>query len=60
MSGEIAPVDNVVMACGVLPNRELAESLRETGLPIHVIGDALKPRNLADAIREGFELGFSL
>ncbi len=60
MSGEIAPVDSVVMACGVLPNRELAESLREIGLPIHVIGDALKPRNLADAIREGFELGFSL
>ncbi len=60
VNGEITPVDSVVLACGVLPRRELADSLRETGVPIYVIGDALKPRNLADAIREGFELGFSL
>jgi 2,4-dienoyl-CoA reductase-like NADH-dependent reductase (Old Yellow Enzyme family)/thioredoxin reductase len=60
VNGEIAPVDSVVLACGVLPRRELADSLRDTSVPVYVIGDALKPRNLADAIREGFELGFSL
>ncbi len=60
VTGEISPVDSVVLACGVQPRRELADSLRPAGVPVHVIGDASKPRSLADAIREGFELGFAL
>lgn len=60
ISGDISSVDTIVLACGVTPRRELADALCGTGLPVHIIGDAAKPRNLAAAIREGFELGFNI
>lgn len=60
ITNELAPVDTVVLACGASPQVELAQSLCGLGIPVHVIGDAAKPRNLADAVREGFEMGFAL
>jgi len=60
LTGQVAPVDTVILACGAAPRRDLADALCDTGLPVHIVGDAARPRNLAAAIREGFELGFSL
>jgi 2,4-dienoyl-CoA reductase-like NADH-dependent reductase (Old Yellow Enzyme family)/thioredoxin reductase len=50
------PIETVVMAVGVRANRELPDDLENSGLAIHVIGDAVKPRNVLEAIWEGFEM----
>ncbi|MBM3134873.1 MAG: FAD-dependent oxidoreductase [Chloroflexi bacterium] len=60
VAGEVAPVDSVVLACGAVPQDDMAGTLGTGGIPVHIIGDAVRPRNLADAIREGFELGCAL
>ena len=54
------PIETVVIAVGVRPNRELAEALRGTEREIHVIGDAVEPRKAIDAIYEGFEVARKL
>ncbi len=54
------PVETVVLAVGVRPNRELPDALAGSGLELHVIGDAAAPRRVVDAIREGFETGRTL
>jgi NADPH-dependent 2,4-dienoyl-CoA reductase/sulfur reductase-like enzyme len=51
------PVETVVIAVGVRPNRALPDALDGSGLDVHVIGDALEPRRALEAIREGFEVG---
>jgi pyruvate/2-oxoglutarate dehydrogenase complex dihydrolipoamide dehydrogenase (E3) component len=47
------PADRVVPARGAEPAGELGGELK--GLQAIVIGDALQPRKILDAIREGFE-----
>lgn len=54
------PIETVVMAVGVRANRELVDSLENSGLDIKVIGDALKPRRVLEAIWEGFKTGLEL
>jgi 2,4-dienoyl-CoA reductase-like NADH-dependent reductase (Old Yellow Enzyme family)/thioredoxin reductase len=49
--------DTVVLAVGFQPDASLAESLQGTGVPTHVIGDAVEARDALDAIREGAEIG---
>jgi 2,4-dienoyl-CoA reductase-like NADH-dependent reductase (Old Yellow Enzyme family)/thioredoxin reductase len=49
------PLETVVMAVGVRANHELADALQDSGLDVRVIGDAVKPRRVLDAIWEGFE-----
>ncbi|MHA1573783.1 MAG: NAD(P)/FAD-dependent oxidoreductase [Alphaproteobacteria bacterium] len=49
---EFIVADHVVWARGVKPANELAKALQDLG-PI-VIGDAVQPRKIIDAIREGF------
>jgi 2,4-dienoyl-CoA reductase-like NADH-dependent reductase (Old Yellow Enzyme family)/thioredoxin reductase len=60
VSGEIAPVDTVVLACGARSRCELVEALRTSGVPLYVVGDASQPANIAEAIRAGFEVGYQL
>jgi 2,4-dienoyl-CoA reductase-like NADH-dependent reductase (Old Yellow Enzyme family)/thioredoxin reductase len=54
-SGEsrMIPADRVVLARGAEPADELVGELE--GFRLIVIGDALRPRKILDAIREGFE-----
>lgn len=54
------PIETVIMAVGVRPNRELAGVLEYSGLEIHVIGDAYQPRKALEAIWEGFEVGLMI
>lgn len=54
------PIETVVMAVGVRANRELEDSLENSGLDIKVIGDALKPRKVLEAVWEGFKTGLEL
>ncbi len=52
--------DTVVLAAGSRAENELVDGIGDQGPEIHVIGDAKKPRNMPDAIREGFQLGLTL
>jgi 2,4-dienoyl-CoA reductase-like NADH-dependent reductase (Old Yellow Enzyme family)/thioredoxin reductase len=54
------PIETVVIAVGVRPNRELVESLELNGIEMHVIGDAAQPRKALEAIWEGFEVGLRI
>ena len=52
---EVIPADIVVLAVGVKPRNDLAEACRAKGIDAVTIGDAASPRNITDAVREGFE-----
>jgi NADPH-dependent 2,4-dienoyl-CoA reductase/sulfur reductase-like enzyme len=54
------PLETLVLAVGVRPDRTLSEALAGSGLEMHVIGDAEEPRGVGEAIREGFEAGAAL
>ncbi len=59
--GEIRfPAEMAVLAVGLRPNRELADSLSGTGVEFHIIGDSLEPRGAGEAIWEGFEVATKL
>lgn len=48
-------VDTVVLAIGYQPDNALAEELKDSKVKFKVIGDAVKPRKIYDAVKEGFE-----
>jgi 2,4-dienoyl-CoA reductase-like NADH-dependent reductase (Old Yellow Enzyme family)/thioredoxin reductase len=54
------PIETVVMAVGVRANRELADALEGSGLEYHVVGDAVEPRQVPEAMREAFEVATRL
>jgi len=45
--------DSVVLALGLVSNRELTEDLQENFTEVHVIGDCVEPRKIYQAIHEG-------
>lgn len=49
---ETVIADTVILCCGRTPNNELVETLRDTRIPVHVIGDARAPRSFGNAIHE--------
>ncbi|MBM4354814.1 MAG: FAD-dependent oxidoreductase [Deltaproteobacteria bacterium] len=51
------PADCVVCALGVRSENGLAEPLRKAGFDVRVVGDASKPRNIMEAVHEGFLAG---
>jgi len=54
------PVETVVLAAGVRPNRTLPDDLQGSGLEVHVVGDAVEPRGAGDALREALEAALEL
>jgi len=52
--------DTIVLAVGSKSINNLEPQVRALGLEVHIIGDALEPRNCLAAIREGFEIGRKL
>jgi NADPH-dependent 2,4-dienoyl-CoA reductase/sulfur reductase-like enzyme len=56
----ISGVDSVVVAVGSRSMNRLAEEIRGEGIPVYVIGDALKPRKIYEAIHEGFRVGYEV
>jgi len=56
---QLLPADSVVIATGSKSENALA-SLKDLVPELHVIGDAKKPRNALEAIREGFLIGFGI
>ena len=45
-----------MVAVGALPDNEIAEGLKNALLEVHLIGDAVIPRIIADAVRDGIDL----
>jgi NADPH-dependent 2,4-dienoyl-CoA reductase/sulfur reductase-like enzyme len=54
------PIETVVLAVGVRSNRELAVGLEGSGLEYHVVGDAVEPRRVLEAVQEAFEVAVNL
>jgi NADPH-dependent 2,4-dienoyl-CoA reductase/sulfur reductase-like enzyme len=52
----LGPFDTVVLALGRLPNNKLAEAIRGMVNELYVIGDAVKPRGIMQAVHEGSEV----
>ncbi len=53
------PAETVILALGLEPEDRLARELQ--GRPgVHIVGDARKPREVLDAVREGFEAGLRI
>jgi pyruvate/2-oxoglutarate dehydrogenase complex dihydrolipoamide dehydrogenase (E3) component len=57
---EVADVDAAVAWCGAAPEAGLARALESAGLDVRLVGDALLPRRVADAVREGAEVAWAL
>lgn len=53
-------VDAVVLSLGYRPDQTLVEPLQSKGVPVQVIGSAIKDGTIAPAVRTGFEAGRSL
>jgi 2-enoate reductase len=51
---EALPADTVVIATGFAPDVSLRDALEAQGTDVVTIGDCSKPRNIDDAIGEGF------
>ena len=41
-------------ALGFEPRDELLREITEANIPVYPVGDCVEPRNIHDAIREGF------
>ncbi len=51
------PFETIVIALGVQANRTLTDALASSDLEIYTVGDAVEPRQVLEAIWEGFEIG---
>ena len=56
----LVPADTVVLAMGMLPVNELKEPLETLGIPVFTVGDANDPREVLEAIHEGFKAAMQI
>jgi 2,4-dienoyl-CoA reductase-like NADH-dependent reductase (Old Yellow Enzyme family)/thioredoxin reductase len=56
---QLGPFDSFVFAVGSKSNRDLAEAMDQK-MPVEVIGDAVRPRTIYEAVCEGFEAALQL
>ncbi|MFC1496451.1 FAD-dependent oxidoreductase [Candidatus Margulisiibacteriota bacterium] len=56
----VIPADTVVVAVGYRCNKSGFEGLEGEIKEVYYIGDAVKPRKLKEAIKEGFEVGLKI
>ncbi len=54
------PADSVVIAAGSRSENGLIGQIQGMGSEIYTVGDAREPRNVLEAIREGFMVGLRL
>ena len=52
--------DTIILAVGSKSINNLGPQLKTLGMDVHIIGDALKPRDCLSAISEGFKIGRKL
>jgi 2,4-dienoyl-CoA reductase (NADPH2) len=56
---ELLPADSIIIATGSKSENTIP-SLKDLAPVVYVIGDAKKPRNAMEAIREGFVTGLAI
>lgn len=56
----LAPLDQVIIAVGLKPRTELQEFLKAQGYRYFVVGDALQPRRIMEAVEEGARAAWNL
>ncbi|MBS3942868.1 MAG: FAD-dependent oxidoreductase [Dethiobacter sp.] len=54
------PADTVILAVGARSENTLAEQLKEKVPELYLVGDAVAPRKITEAIREGFEAALKI
>ena len=59
-SGGRKAADQVILTSGACANPGLGARLRETGIPVHEVGDCTGVGYIDGAIRSGFDLAFRL
>ena len=52
--------DNIILALGTKAFNPLEKELANTGVPVHVIGDAKEPGNITDAVYEAAKLAITI
>lgn len=52
--------DSIIISFGLIPNNELVESLKGKIPEVYVVGDALKPREMMEAVSEGEEIALKI
>lgn len=58
--GVLGPFDTIVIAVGYRPDTALGEALSAAGIDFTLVGDAVKPRKIRDAVVEGFQAGYAV
>jgi 2,4-dienoyl-CoA reductase (NADPH2) len=59
-SEELIPADSVVIALGAVSQNKLYEELKDEFPASYLVGDAKQVRTALEAIREGFDAGYSI
>lgn len=54
------PADTVILSLGFKPCSEVAAAFQDAALDVYVIGDCRKPRNLKQAIHDGFNVAVEI
>ncbi len=54
---KLIPADTIVIAAGAVPNQTLYHEIQGKVPELYQIGDCVTPRNIAEAIREGYVTG---
>jgi 2,4-dienoyl-CoA reductase (NADPH2) len=52
--------DTLVLALGAKPRAEAVDRFKGSAEEVHVVGDAVKPRIIYDAVHEGFEAAMEI
>jgi NADH dehydrogenase FAD-containing subunit len=52
--------DTLVLALGARPRAEVVDESKGLAEEVHVVGDAVKPRIIYDAVHEGFEVAMEI
>jgi len=52
--------DSIVLAAGGRPNTALLEDLRRTVPAVHLAGDCVEPRGIAEAVADGRSAGLAI
>jgi 2,4-dienoyl-CoA reductase-like NADH-dependent reductase (Old Yellow Enzyme family)/thioredoxin reductase len=53
----LSPISMIITAMGAKPENELIEIMKDMGIPYQVVGDAVSPRSLFEAVHEGDAAG---
>ncbi len=56
----LADVDTIIIAIGAISEEPAIEASKDSGVPVRMVGDCLRPRKAFDAINEGFLTGMEI